>query len=244
MLYIKNSNIGDIMKKILLILALLSSTFVAAQERSFQAFFGIKTDNPLAVVSALDSFSNANCPGTSSVRLMQELFNGPEETTHTIIVTFPNKMSYLMWANNWTNCPAAGKFLSTMNEISEQTYQFMGMPLMGDGDPNADQVFQVFLMDVKDPASYAKAYSNLMSSGEQCAGSWALIAMGPGMNVERYGTHFAYCGFKDIDVYLDGYMSNVTPTKEYSDFIKKVSNIRELKAVNMAGVVKDWAPQQ
>ena len=82
------------MRKILLILALLSSAFVAAQERPFQAFFGIKTDNPLAVVSALDSFSNANCPGTSSVRLMQELFNGPEETTHTIIVTFPNKMSF------------------------------------------------------------------------------------------------------------------------------------------------------
>jgi hypothetical protein len=39
-------------------------------------------------------------------------------------------------------------------------------------------------------------------------------------------------------------MSNVTPTKEYTDFIKKVSNIRELKAVNMSGVVKDWAPQQ
>ena len=57
------------MRKILLILALLSSAFVAAQERPFQAFFGIKTDNPLAVVSALDSFSNANCPGTSSVRL-------------------------------------------------------------------------------------------------------------------------------------------------------------------------------
>ena len=60
------------------------------------------------------------------------------------------QINYLMWANNWTNCPAAGKFLNTMNEISEQTYQFMGMPLMGDGDPNADQVFQVFY-GYKDP---------------------------------------------------------------------------------------------
>ena len=41
----------------------------------------------------------------------------------------------------------------------------------------------------------------------------------------------------DIDVYLDGYMSNVTPTKEYTDFIK-VSNIRELKAVNMSVLLK------
>ena len=44
--------------------------------------------------------------------------------------------------------------------------------------------------------------------------------------------------------FLDGYMSNATPNKQYADFIKRVSNIRELKAVNMAGVVKDWAPQQ
>ena len=42
MIYIKSSNIGDIMRKILLILALMSSAFVAAQERPFQAFFELK----------------------------------------------------------------------------------------------------------------------------------------------------------------------------------------------------------
>ena len=30
----------------------------------------------------------------------------------------------------------------------------------------------------------------------------------------------------------------MTPTKEYADFIKKVSNIRELKAVNMWVLLK------
>ena len=149
-----------------------------------------------------------------------------------------------MWSNNWTKCPASGKFLNTMNEIYEQTNQFMGMPLLGDGDPNSDQVFQVFLMDVKDPSNYAKAYANLMSSGEQCPSSWALVAMGPVINVERYGTHFAYCGYKTIDSYLDDYMDNATPTKEYLKFVNEVSDIRTLKALNMSSVIKDWLPNQ
>ena len=55
--------------------------------------FGIKTSQPLAVVEAMDELSEANCPGTSSVRLMNELFNGTDETTHTIVITYPDKES-------------------------------------------------------------------------------------------------------------------------------------------------------
>ena len=39
-------------------------------------------------------------------------------------------------------------------------------------------------------------------------------------------------------------MSNVILLKNIPTLSKKVSNIRELKAVNILFVVKDWAPQQ
>ena len=231
------------MKKLIFLFVFLGSSFLMAQERPFQAFFGIKTSNPLAVVSAMDDLAAANCPGTSSARLMNELFNGGEETTHTIIITYPDKMSYMMWANNFTSCPAAGKFLQTMSEISEQTFQFMGMPLLTEGDPNGDQFFQVFLMDVSDPSTYASEYAKLMATG-QCPSSYSLVAMGPGADIEEYGTHFAYCGFKSMDSFLDSYMSNSTPTDAYMEFASKVADARTLKAINMSAVVKDWLPSQ
>ena len=229
------------MKKIIFILTLVLSGLGFADERPFQSFFGIKTTQPLAVVAAMDELSEANCPGTASIRLMNELFNGNDETTHTIVITYPDKEAYKLWAASFSNCPASGKFLQTMSKISEQTFQFMGMPLLAEGDSNEDQVFNVFLMDVSDPAAYGKAYAKLMSTG-QCPSSYALIAMGPGQDIETYGTHFAYCGYKTIDSYLDAYMNNVTPTKEYLSFVNEVSDIRTLKATNMSAVVKDWVP--
>ena len=231
------------MNKLILTITLILSGFIFSDERPFQSFFGIKTSQPLAVVEAMDELSEANCPGTSSVRLMNELFNGTDETTHTIVITYPDKESYKLWAASFTTCPAAGKFLQTMSSISEQTFQFMGMPLIVEGDTTADQVFNVFLMDVSDPASYAEAYTKLMSTG-QCPSSYALVAMGPGQDIEKYGTHFAYCGYKTIDAYLDDYMDNATPTKEYLKFVNEVSDIRSLKALNMSSVIKDWVPNQ
>ncbi len=68
--------------------------------------------------------------------------------------------------------------------------------------------------------------------------------MGPGQDIEKYGTHFAYCGYKTIDSYLDDYMDNATPTKEYLKFVNEVSDIRTLKALNMSSVIKDWLPNQ
>ncbi len=203
MLYISKINIGDIMKKLFLTLLFICSSFAFSQERPFQAFFGISTDNPLAVVAAMDEYAASNCPQTTGIRLMNEFFNGYDDTTHTIIVTYPNKMAYMAWANNFATCPAAAKFLQKMNSISESTFQTLGMPLLSGGDPSEDQVFQIFIMNVTNPSAYAKAYSNLMSTEGQCPSSWGLVAMGPGVEPSESGTHFAYCGYKSLDSFFN-----------------------------------------
>ena len=61
------------MKKIIFTLTLALSGLVFADDRPFQSFFGIKTTQPLAVVAAMDELSEADCPGTASIRLMNEL---------------------------------------------------------------------------------------------------------------------------------------------------------------------------
>ena len=232
------------MKKIFLTFLLFCSTFALSQERPFQAFFGINTDNPLAVVEAMDEYAASNCPQTTGIRLMNEFFNGYDDTTHTIIVTYPNKMAYMAWANNFASCPAAAKFLQKMNSISESTFQTLGMPLLTGGDPSEDQVFQIFIMNVSDPAAYANAYSKLMNTEGQCPSSWGLVAMGPGVEPSESGTHFAYCGYKSLDSYLDGYMNQGNPTREYETFLRKAPSFRDLLRVNMNAVVKDWTPGQ
>ena len=58
-----------------------------------------------------------------------------------------------------------------MNEISEHYLSIYGNALlMGDGDPNSDQVFQVFLMDVKDPAKLCKSLRKFDPNNVQVLG--------------------------------------------------------------------------
>ena len=99
-------------------------------------------------------------------------------------------------------------------------------------------------MNVTNPSAYAKAYSNLMSTEGQCPSSWGLVAMGPGVEPSESGTHFAYCGYKSLDSYLDGYMNQGNLTKEYEAFLRKAPSFRDLLRVNMSAVVKDWTPGQ
>ena len=110
------------MNKLILTITLILSGFIFSDERPFQSFFGIKTSQPLAVVEAMDELSEANCPGTSSVRLMNELFNGTDETTHTIVITYPDKESYKLWAASFTTCPAAGKFYRQCHQFQSRHF--------------------------------------------------------------------------------------------------------------------------
>ena len=67
MLYISEVNIGDIMKKILILISFLSIPLIAG-DGPFFGFFGIKTQNPVGVIQASDQLTK-DCPSDTVVRI-------------------------------------------------------------------------------------------------------------------------------------------------------------------------------
>jgi len=105
-----------------------------------------------------------------------------------------------------------------------------------------DKVFVSWIMDVSDPSSYAKAYSELMNSEDsRCPGSWGLAAWGPGSRVESYGTHMAFCGYPDMASAMEVFQERV-PTKSMQKFYSKAGNVRQLIGTNLVSIIKDYMP--
>tara|TARA_B100000242_G_scaffold107075_1_gene74273 strand:+ start:877 stop:1602 length:726 start_codon:yes stop_codon:yes gene_type:complete len=240
MLYISEVNIGDIMKKILILISFLSIPLIAG-DGPFFGFFGIKTQNPVGVIQASDQLTK-DCPSDTVVRIMAENLNGDDDTTHTYVVFYENNAAYVKWSNQVQTCPGWGKYFQSMSSISEQTNQALGFPVVGGGDVMKDQVFTVFLLNVTDPSAYVKAYTELMeeqTANGQCPSSWGVASFGPGTNPEKYGTHMAYCGYPDLATAMES-VNNPAPNKAYAKFLTRADNFRSLVRLNMTSVVKTY----
>ena len=76
MLYISEVNIGDIMKKILILISFLELATFNSGDGPFFGFFGIKTQNPVGVIQASDQLQSLlqDVPRIVQVILLLELW--------------------------------------------------------------------------------------------------------------------------------------------------------------------------
>lgn len=225
------------MKKFILTLSIFFASISFAADGPFTIFYGIKTENPLQVLAATDELWKNCDKGDIVVSLNSDAINGENETTHTFVVNFPNNAAFAKWNKLFETCPGAAKYFETTNPIADNTNQIMGLPLRAEGDTADSKYFQVFIAAVSRPDKFIKAYDQLMESVEDCDSS-GLIAFGPGFTVEN-GSHLAYCGFKDLESYMDQIQVR-EPTKEFAKFLRKTFRYTEFKAVNMVEVVKRY----
>ena len=151
------------MKKITFLIVMFFTSYSFSADGPFLGLFGIKTDNPAAVVAATDAL-NKDCknPEGVTVTLVAEAFNGSEPTTHTYLVGFPNNAAYVEWNNQILTCPGWTKYFETMNPISEETVSALAFPLAGGGDATKDTVFVNFFANVSRPDKFFPAYEDLM----------------------------------------------------------------------------------
>ena len=195
------------MKKITFLIAIFFASYSFSADGPFLGLFGIKTDNPAAVVAATDAL-NKDCknPEGVTVTLVAEAFNGSEPTTHTYLVGFPNNAAYVEWNTQIATCSGWAKYFETMNPISEETVSALAFPLAGGGDATKDTVFVNFFANVSRPDKFFPAYEDLMevaSTDGSCPGSWGLFAIGPGVTPDQFGTHIAFCGYPDLATYME-----------------------------------------
>ena len=195
------------MKKITFLIVMFFTSYSFSADGPFLGLFGIKTDNPAAVVAATDAL-NKDCknPEGVTVTLVAEAFNGSEPTTHTYLVGFPNNAAYVEWNNQIASCAGWAKYFEAMNPISEETVSALAFPLAGGGDATKDTVFVNFFANVSRPDKFLPAYQDLMevaSTDGSCPGSWGLFAIGPGVTPDQFGTHIAFCGYPDLATYME-----------------------------------------
>ncbi|MDC3208904.1 hypothetical protein OBA46_00490 [SAR86 cluster bacterium] len=229
------------MKKLTLLIAILFASYSFTADGPFVGLFGIKTENPAAVVAASDQLrKDCGTPEGVTTTLMAEALNGSDPTTHTYIVGFPNNAAYVEWNAQIATCPGWAKYFEAMNPVSDQTVQALAFPLAGGGDASKDTVFVNFFANVSRPDKFFPAYEDLMevaSTDGTCPGSWGLLAVGPGVDPDEYGTHIAYCGYPDLATYMDVAQIRV-PSKAFQRFIRKTFRISENKGVTSSAVVK------
>ena len=142
-------------------LFITSMVAVATYAQPIQCFFAISTESPREVMMATDKLMNSEFgqkfPG--SVALYQEAFNGEQAHTHTLGFTFDNAETMQKAWGMWFSSEDVILWEKTINPISDNTGEWMTMPLVLEGDISTDQVFMRWALDVHgDPNQYAKEW--------------------------------------------------------------------------------------
>ena len=235
------------MKKIIFLIIAMTSRSIFAQDISrheMHQFTHMQITNPAAVIAAMDSFASSDCGKKypADVGLMQEVINGAKQSTHFFIVSY-EKISDFQKARDLTaTCPAEAKFYADiLKSGSTIITDYTIVPVVEKKDWYMDTVFMKYDMQLSlaDEAAYTKAWSELMDNNVEAG----FVKSSYGLNRVNFGSdalsHFVYIGGSSIeDVNPD-----LTSTKAYAKFAKKVSGMREVVNTSLIMPVKSWPKQ-
>lgn len=215
------------------------TTEAASDTPPLLAHYSFDTDDALGVVSTFDTVMEQCGDGIpASVSIFDELFNGANPQTHTVIFSFADAAGFMQMGQTFATCPAAVAFGHSISGLASSGSEFLGEPIMGGGDVAADNVFMVFQMKVSDEATYASAFGQLMES-RQGSGSYGLVRALAG--TDGGTTHYAFVGAADVDALLAA-MREISPANSAArrSFNEAVSDIRKVQSSSMTLRVKTY----
>ena len=163
------------------------------------------------------------------VSLTHYAFNGYDDATHAVIINYDDT-DQMATGTEMFYQPAFGAFLEKTSSYVEPVEQSLHMKLIsgGESDPEKNKVYTVYRMDVKDPASYAKAYSKVVKAQEDSGnmdGGYGLRAQVAGNN--SYYSHYAFVGASSIKSAMEG-QQQLYSSDAFADFCSAVDGKREL----------------
>ena len=225
-------------------LFITSMVAVATYAQPIQCFFAISTESPREVMMATDKLMNSEFgqkfPG--SVALYQEAFNGEQSHTHTLGFTFDNAETMQKAWGMWFSSEDVILWEKTINPISDNTGEWMTMPLVLEGDISKDQVFMRWALDVHgDPNQYAKEWMKF-TEGARLRGmdmsSYGLSAVMAGV-AENDMTHYVFIGAPDIPTMMNRMMM-LQQDKEFAAFSARVEGMRTILHQDMLMSIGAW----
>ena len=215
------------------ILFISSQSLLAA---GYIATYSMKVSNPAAYVEAMDELMSSKWGKDfpAAVSLHSYAFNGYDDATHVVVLNYNDVESAGKGTATFVD-PTFQKFLAQTSSIVEAVEQSLSMKLMGGGnqDPENNQVYTVYRMKVKDPASYAKAYAKVTKAQEEAgnvAGSYGLRQQ-VGGSVGWY-THYAFTSAGSMTEALEGGEA-LYSSESFKEFSKEIADNRELVNISM-----------
>ncbi|MEC7406017.1 MAG: hypothetical protein VX611_05660 [Bacteroidota bacterium] len=222
-------------------------TFIATATsfaQPIQCFFAISTENPREVMMATDRLMNSefgkSLPAT--VALYQEAFNGEQAHTHTLGFTFQNaELMQEAWSM-WFTSEEVMEWEKTINPISDNTGEWMTMPLVLEGDVSSDNVFMRWALNVTgDSNEYMKQWMKFTEGAKDRGmemGSYGLSAVVAGV-AENDMTHFVFIGAPDIPTMMQR-MTKLQQDEEFKAFSARVGDIRTILHQDMIMAIGAW----
>ncbi len=230
-----------ITSKLLATLALLGvSQMGSAQVLSYVL---CEVDNGPAFVAAVNRFHNAMEGGVRpTTTVIDQLWNGPNDVTHTLLFDFPDYESLEAWQARVGETPAALLVieLASGNAQCEDEGLALERGFWGDRDGETPMPFSaVFPVSTSDPAAYMEAYGELAT---------AMMEDSPGPSIlfeVRAGgeglTHFVVLLAPTLTA-LNEWIDSLPQSDDYVDFIDEVSSYRTLGTLSQGRAVRTWQP--
>ena len=222
------------------ILFISSQSLLAA---GYIATYSMKVSNPAAYVEAMDELMSSKWGKDfpAAVSIHSYAFNGYDDATHVVVLNYNDVESAGKGTASFVD-PTFQNFLAKTSSIVENVEQSLSMKLMGGGnqDPENNQVYTVYRMKVKDPASYAKAYAKVTKAQEEAgnvAGSYGLRAqMGGSVN---YYTHYAFTSAGSMTEAMQA-AETLYSSDSFAEFSKEVDGNREIRNISIIQTVKTY----
>ena len=218
----------------LLVMVMISSQSLIAA--GYLATYSVKVSNPAAYVEAMNDLMSTKWGKSfpAAVSVHQYAFNGYDDATHVVVLNYDNPQDLGSGTASF-NDPVFQSFFAKTSAIAEPVEQALNMKLISGGnqDPENNQAYTIFRMQVKDPAEYAAAYSKLTKAQEDAgntAGSYGLRQLVGGDT--RYYTHYAYTSAASIG---DAMASAETMylSDSFAEFAEEISENRRLMNVSI-----------
>jgi hypothetical protein len=233
------------MKRILFAasMLLLALTQSALAETRIGIYYQIKANDPAAVVAALDKYRNSTTgkESSASVTLSQMLANGSNPATHSLSVSYASSADMdaarelNRGSKDWAKLQAAMSKAAT--QVSQTMFRSTNITAgSSDGITSANPVNRFILMNVEDPASYAAAWTKMMSSRKSNLPSNIFLTMGNGTAATTHGVAITANNMAEMTALFDENQSNPS----WAEFLSSVKDIRTVEDDSFVIQLKSW----
>lgn len=207
------------------------------------ASYSVKVSNPGAYVDAMDNLMSTEWGKSfpAVVALHQYAFNGYDEATHVVVLNYEDTESLGKGTESFSD-PVFQSFLAKTSSLAEPIEQSLNMKLINGGnyEPENNQVYTIYRMEVNDAASYAKAYAKVTKAQEEAGnvgGSFGLRALMGGS--VGYYTHYAYTSAGSFEDAMKS-AEVLYSSDSFAEFSKEVEGNRKIKNISIISTIKTY----